>query len=245
MIKNITPEELPSFLENQFFNYMLFSSFGLILFFILIRPLINRANIPFYVQRRLTVTHEDKKYPINDLKFDTLPAIIYQSYYNESKLNGKLVRGINNNLANSEEFDNYFFNANDSRDYIESEFFDLLDIYDDLSIYEKNNLFIYCILYKKGGVYFDINLKLTKPLTQILGDVRSSIIFTKKSNIFIASSPGNPIFKELIDSYYTDTILKLSDLTLNDSNVKCKLDSNYNVVNSINDEIYFEQLNKI
>jgi len=241
MIKNITQEEL----EMEFIKYMLFSSFGIILFCILIRPLFSNNTIPFFVQRRLSVTHEGKKHPIKDLSFDKLPAIIYQSYNNETHINTKLLHGINHNLLNTEEFNNYFFDAKDSRDFIESEYPDLLNIYDNLSNYKKNNLFIYCVLYVKGGVYFDINLKISKPLTQIFADLGSMVVFTDKSHKFIMSPPANPIFKELIDSHYTNNIKNLSSVLLNEKSnlIKLTIDSKNNIRNSITNEVYFSQIN--
>jgi hypothetical protein len=80
----------------------------------------------------------------------------------------------------------------------------------------KSDLWRYCVLYKKGGIYMDIKTQLTKPLGEVLGAVPHtdtgralqyerftwfgvlSTFETSVYNGFLASPPNNPVFSECI-----------------------------------------------
>lgn len=72
----------------------------------------------------------------------------------------------------------------------------------------KADLFRYCILYKKGGIYLDIKTELIQPLHTIFTDRTKlySVIQFDRIGIYqgvLASPPGHPIFLELIDYILT------------------------------------------
>jgi len=233
----------------KFNTYMLLFTFGLIFLHILIKPLLNTIYVPFLMERNIKYEKNNQFLRIDNLDFEGIPAILYQYYDNNTKINMKFVSTINENVLNSNEFDIYLINDKDARHFIVT-YFDskLVSIYDSLSFKQKINLWLYCLLYKNGGVYININLKLTKPLIKIISNSKSNLVFTKQgnsiSNKFIVAKPGQPIFKELIDSYYTDTIKTLSSLVFNNypDNIQYIVDEKYNIRNIKTNEIYFEPI---
>jgi mannosyltransferase OCH1-like enzyme len=236
-------------LDSDFTRCMIFVTIGLIITFLVIIPYFEQINLPFKTSRKLTYTHENQEIPVKNLSFDKLPAVIYQSYNNNTVVNSKLINNLNNTILNNEEFDIYIFNENESRKFIETNYDSkLAKIYDKLSITQKNNLWIYCLLYTKGGIYMDINLESIEPLLNVLSITSKNLLFTiednKISNKFISSPPELPMFKELIDSYYTNNIqtLNYSVLTYHSDNIKFHIDNNtIKLINS--DEIIFRILN--
>lgn len=59
------------------------------------------------------------------------------------------------------------------------------------------------VLHRFGGVYLDIDAHQIWPLSRVLGETREELYITTRrgelSNYFIASAPGNPHLKTLID----------------------------------------------
>jgi mannosyltransferase OCH1-like enzyme len=236
--------------ETKFTTYMLLFTFGIIILHILISPFFHKITVPFFIERTIRVQKENQLLPIKNLKFNGLPAIYYQYYDNNTNVNLNFVNTINNNLLKSLEFEIYLFNDKDARHFIISNFDDkLLNIYDKLTNKQKINLWIYCLLYSNGGIYININLKLKKSLINIINDnIKLDILFTKQgshvSNKFIVAKPNHPIFKELIDSYYTDDIKTLSSIVFDNynDNIKFTVDKKYNIRNIETDEILFEPI---
>jgi len=71
----------------------------------------------------------------------------------------------------------------------------------------RADLFRLCWLYKKGGVYVDIDTQLLKPLNQIIKDKKLIIPITdvdgsrkRLLNCFMVSKKGNPLILECIKS---------------------------------------------
>jgi mannosyltransferase OCH1-like enzyme len=82
----------------------------------------------------------------------------------------------------------------------------------------KSDLWRYCILYKRGGIYLDIKLQSVKPLVPIIE--ANPTIFVRDwpgscteelgiYNAFMVSPPNNPIFKYCIDDIVKSCKLKL------------------------------------
>jgi hypothetical protein len=112
-------------------------------------------------------------------------------------------------MAMTPEFDNYFFTDQDCIDFIDSNYepnvgraFRALKP----GAY-KSDLWRYCILYKRGGIYIDIKLELHLPLKDILEKYPKLFIIdmakcddtTALWNGVMSSPPGNPMFKACID----------------------------------------------
>jgi len=221
---------------------MLFVTFVIIIIYTVSKLLLTKNKIPFHIERAFTVVGEDNKdIPVKNLSFNGIPAIVYGSYDSNSKITNKLISNINNTVSNNEEFEYYYINQDDARLYISENFEPkLLTVYDSLSLIDKNNLWKYCILYKNGGIYMDINLGLKDKLINLISPMLKSlpennnVIFTKNNNSIahklIIAPPGLPIFKELIDSFINNNIVTLNNLIKKynyEDNIKFYIDDNY------------------
>jgi mannosyltransferase OCH1-like enzyme len=236
-------------MEEKFTAYMLLFTFGILLIYTFIIPLFSSIDVPFLVERNFKYKYDDKLLRINKLDFNGVPAIFYQYYDNNTKVNSLFVNTINENILNSDEFDIYLFNDKDSRHFILTNFDEeLVNIFDKLSNKQKISLWLYCILYTNGGIYININMKMTKPLLDILSLNKSNLIFTKQSNYisnkFICAKPGEQIFKDLIESYYTGSIKSLSSIVNKNytDHIKFVVDKEYNIRNIETNEICFEAI---
>jgi len=208
-------------MEEDFIHCMLFVTFTIILVVIIVKTFTKSNKLPFNVKRSLKIDL-DKDEPIDDLSFNGIPAIIYQTY-NNTNVSREIVNIFGENVQNNPEYEFYLLNEADSRLFIKSNFEQkLLNAYDSLDEYDKNNLLIYCIMYRNGGVYMDMNLILPNSLINIITPIfatletKNNVIFTKNNNLisnklFIAP-PNLPIFKELIDSYMNNQKLNISNL---------------------------------
>ena len=107
------------------------------------------------------------------------------------------------------EFQYYFYSDEDCLAYIEKEFdADVVNAFKTLKPGAfKADLWRYCILYKKGGVYVDSKYHSIIPLVPILKE--NAVIYVKDQmpgsiepeaiyNGFIASPPGNPVMLSCI-----------------------------------------------
>ena len=233
----------------KFAMYMFVFTLGLITLHIIISPFLTTITVPFLMERNIRYEKDNELIPIKKLDFDGLPAILYQYYDNKTKINLNFVNTINKNVLNSSEFDIYLFNNNDARHFIQINFDnELLKIYDTIGHKHKINLWLYCLLYTNGGIYVNINLKLTKPLLKIIEEAQSKRIFTQQgnaiSNKFIVAKPGDPMFKELIDSFYNGSIKSLSSVVFKHypNDIKFIVDENYNIRNINTNEVCFEAI---
>lgn len=239
-------------MEKDFIKYMFCGTFVIIILFA-ISKLFTTNKLPFHIERTFKVDVDNKKVAVDHLTFNKIPATIYQLYNNNTKITYKLIDTINNNISNSNEFEYYFINDDDARLFIEQQYEPkLLNIYDNLNIIDKNNLFKYCLLYKNGGIYMDINLELKEKILNIISPIfklsptKNTIIFTKDttyiSNKLIITEPGLPIFKELIDSYINNNIVTLTNLIDTygyNNNIYLYVDDDNYIKNINNDKICF------
>lgn len=210
-------------MEEDFIHCMLFVTFVVIVLYIIIKPFMSSTKLPFHIKRKFKANIENSDAVLDNMSFNGIPAIIYQSYTNNTNISSDIANIINENVSNNNEFEYYIFNNDDSRLFIESNFEeDILDAYDNLDLVSKNNLWKYCILYKNGGVYLDINISikhnLITTITPALSElpINNNIILTKNKNLIsnklIIAPPNLPIFKELIDSYLSNHVDTLSSL---------------------------------
>ena len=89
-----------------------------------------------------------------------IPLDIYQTWHTKS-LPDKMKENVNNLKNKNPEFTYHLYDDNDCREFIKKNFDkDVLNAFDSLipGAY-KADLWRYCILYKKGGVYLDIKFK--------------------------------------------------------------------------------------
>ena len=230
-------------MEEDFIHCMLFVTVLIIGIYIIIKPFIIKNNLPFNIKRTNIVKIDNIDVILDNISFNGVPAVVYQLYNKKTNITSDLINIINNNVSDNNEFEYYFLNEADAQLFMETNFEQkLLNIYNSLSVKNKNNLLKYCILYKNGGIYMDVNLSLNIHLSKIM--LNNNIVFTKNKNIisnkFIIAPPNLHIFKEIIDSYLDNNPVTLSSLinkyNYND-NVKLYIDNNH-IKNIDNNKIY-------
>jgi mannosyltransferase OCH1-like enzyme len=225
-------------MEQDFIKCMLFITFIIVILYIIIISFLSTNKLPFHIPRSLLINVDNKDVVPENLSFNNIPATVYQLYNNSTNVTNDVINTLNSNVSNNDEFEYYLLNSNDGRLFIKQHYeTNLLSTYDSLSVIDKNNLLKYCILYKNGGVYMDFNLELKEKLIDIITPLlpsllkNNNVIFTKNNNLisnkFIISQPGLPIFRELIDSYLNNNIVKLTSLINKynyDNNIKLYVD---------------------
>jgi mannosyltransferase OCH1-like enzyme len=134
-----------------------------------------------------------------------IPLNIFMTYSNPPPPEFK--KNMEEIAKNNPEFQVYFFDNDLRREFIERNFdIDVLKSHDKLipGAY-KADLFRYCILYKYGGIYMDIKMKLFNDYKLIkLTDKEYFVRDIEESgggvaNAVIVSNSGNPILKKAID----------------------------------------------
>ena len=159
-----------------------------------------------------------------------VPLIIYRTWLSNS-VPVRMKESLTRSRVLTPEFDNHLFTDDDCSNFIRDNFEpNVLSAYKCLKpgAY-KADLWRYCIIYKKGGVYTDIKLEMKIPLYEVLEKhpviyVQDTLSFprarvpgvsnflyglspppnvlttsTPLYNGFLASPPGNPVFKACID----------------------------------------------
>ena len=140
---------------------------------------------------------------------DTIPLDIYQTWFTKDLPPG-MINSINQLKKDNPEFTFYLFDDDDCKNFIKENFgIEVHDAYDNLipGAY-RADLWRYCILYKKGGIYIDIkfhtnnfNLKQLTDNDYFVKD-RDGYWEINKIGIyngFIISKPKNPIFLNCIN----------------------------------------------
>jgi hypothetical protein len=135
------------------------------------------------------------------------------------------------------EFDYYLYSDDASRRFIEMNYDkEVVAAFNALKpgAY-KSDLWRYCILYKRGGVYMDIKYYSTVPLITIIKE--NPVIFTRDRehychnmkpdtgvyNAFMVSPPNNKVFKHCIDEIVESCKLKLYRSNSLDITCPCQL----------------------
>jgi mannosyltransferase OCH1-like enzyme len=144
---------------------------------------------------------------------NNVPLNIYQSWHSH-KIPVNMSHTIKKLLNMNPEFNYYLYSDDDCRNFISEYFND--DVVNAFNILKpgayKSDLWRYCILYIKGGVYLDIKFYSTIPIISLIE--KDSTIFVKDRhfgidlltcnesvyNAFMVSPPNNIIFKHCIDT---------------------------------------------
>ena len=169
-------------------------------------------------------THKTVKieHPIKKTKKDApkevsgVPLVIYRTWHTSDIPKG-MFDTISENAKITPEFDNYLYTTSDCLKFIQANFKDEPNI---AKAYEclkpesyRSDLWRFCIIYKKGGIYMDAKFKIHTPLIDILKDNpdiyvwhwkdgRPIVGFEDYNEIapgIMASPPGNPVLKACID----------------------------------------------
>lgn len=138
-----------------------------------------------------------------------IPLVIYQSWgshFLPRTMHGVVMK----NLEQNPEFDYYLYSDEECRAFIQSHYSsEVVKAFDTLrpGAY-KSDLWRYCVLYAKGGVYFDIKLESQTPIVDLLQIqqtmlTKDHVSITKNYdclwNGLMISAPGNEIFKYCIE----------------------------------------------
>jgi len=178
-------------------------------------------DIPFYIER----TKQEAPGAIAGV-----PLVIYQSWHKNS-VPAKMKETIYKLIKMNPEFDYYLYSDQQSSKYIQENF--EKDVVDAFNLLKpgayKSDLWRYCILYKKGGVYLDIKYCTLKPLVHVIQDNPITYVYDRKFacshlkdprgfyNGFMISPPNNSIFKLCIDDIVNSCKMRLykkSDLDI-------------------------------
>ena len=140
-----------------------------------------------------------------------VPLVIYQSWHSHLVPKG-MKENILSTVEANPEFDYYLYSDSESRAFIQANYGpEVVSAFDSLrpGAY-KSDLWRYCILYKLGGLYFDIKMVPLVPLKTILRD--NSTVFVKDLELIkgkimrdcvwnglMISPPKNKVFKHCID----------------------------------------------
>jgi mannosyltransferase OCH1-like enzyme len=141
--------------------------------------LINREQFFDELQENLGVVQKDyEKMKENAV----IPLNIYQTWHTKN-LPTKMQENVNCLKRQNPEFKYYLYDDYDCREFIKKNFDkDVLNAFDTLipGAY-KADLWRYCILYKNGGIYLDINFKCEDSPPFIFSDTWESAASTCKS----------------------------------------------------------------
>jgi len=181
------------------------------------KPLIE---VPFYTKRRI----RDAPTIISNV-----PAVIYTSWHSNMVPPG-MKDNIDKVLSMNSDFDYYLYSDEASLGYIQQNYStDVADAFNTLKpgAY-KSDLWRYCILYKDGGVYFDIKYSTLVPLRDIIAkkpelfvkDYEQAMVKCSRTNDvdtgarcfyngFIISPPNNRLFKFCIDEIVESCKMRL------------------------------------
>lgn len=163
---------------------------------------IETVEIPKFIERK------DKNAP---KEVSGVPLVVYRSWITNN-IPKRMYDTVMKTIEKTPEFDNYFYSDAECLDFIEKNFEpNVLKAFRSMKpgAYQSD-LWRYCILYKNGGVYINIPAILQKPLFKILGEYPKLFIVDHPStnmctdtpgvwNGFMASPPGNPVFRDCID----------------------------------------------
>ncbi len=168
-----------------------------------IDPTKRTVEVPPFIPRQRT----DAPKEINGV-----PLVVYRSWIGTTIPN-RMWGAVQETMKMTPEFDNYFFTDADCLKFIEENYdADVAKAFRCLKPGAfQSDLWRCCVLYKLGGVYFDIKLEMKIPLATLLEE--HPVIFvqdwpqephcsTKVPGLWngiMISPPGNPIFKACID----------------------------------------------
>ena len=144
-------------------------------------------------------------------KLENIPLILHKTA--ENYLNSTTTKLFDFFSMNNPSVRIEYYTASMRRIFIQIHFDNhVLNAYDQLnSVYYKIELFKYCLLYIKGGIYGDLEQQYLAPLNKII-DLTKDLCLTAKSekdsNIiglsFIAAKPKLQLFLDIINTCVTN-----------------------------------------
>lgn len=158
--------------------------------------------IVFYSFLKCSFIRENFK--LNSVNTSTLiiPSNIYLTYRNRECIPSKVFKNFNNFAP---KYNVIFYDDNQCLEFLKNNYSsDVVNAYLRLKIKaHKADLFRYCILYKRGGIYFDIKTELLQPIDSFINNnYFYTCICNSKKCIYqgiLATTKENPVLKSLID----------------------------------------------
>ncbi|WP_416137032.1 glycosyltransferase family 32 protein [Halomonas sp. HK25] len=150
-----------------------------------------------------------------------IPRIIWQTNFTDKVTLPVYLNYLFNRLM-APRFDYRFMITEARREFIAEHYPEVLPHYERLQIgAAQADLWRLLVLHRFGGVYLDIDAHQIWPLGSVIGKEREELYVTTRrgelSNYFIASAPGNPHIKALIDQIINnitgDTVTGVFDTT--------------------------------
>lgn len=151
---------------------------------------------------------------------EIIPKKIFKTGIDDySEINEELKSIFNKTIIDNPGFEIEYYSDKGSRDFIKNNFNNrVLDTYDKLipGAY-KADLFRYCILYKRGGIYSDLSQSFLLPLENFIDVKNDNLVLVKDRNLtnligdeigksvegiqisFMASRPNNKIYLNAIN----------------------------------------------
>ena len=158
----------------------------------------------------------------NKLKDDNIQSVCYTTWHTKN-LPPLMEKNFNAIQEKNPEITFHLYDEKDSRDFIKNNYDgDILDAYDRLSPSSyKSDLWRYCILYKKGGIYLDIKYNTINNFKLIELCNKEHFVYDHANNsdkksfwnknefglytAFIVSQPGNKILRQCIHKITENT----------------------------------------
>ncbi|MHA3043831.1 glycosyltransferase family 32 protein [Riemerella anatipestifer] len=140
-----------------------------------------------------------------------IPKQIFQTFKTD-KLPWLTRWHIKRMLRRNPEYSYYFYDDEKIEDFFKNEFPEYYKAYKSLTIgAAKADFFRYAILYKKGGIYLDIDCKLVSKFDKFILDTDEAIISRERVKIFYTQwalifSAGHPFLKRTLEICYDNII---------------------------------------
>lgn len=144
-------------------------------------------------------------YPIKSYYNNIIPLNIYQTWFSKN-LPEKMKNTIEKIKLNNPAFKHHLFDDNDCREFIKNNFnSEILNAFDSLipGAY-KADLWRYCILFKKGGIYLDVKYKPVKGFKLINLTEKEHLALDRDNigiyNAIMVCLPNNPYLWKAIQA---------------------------------------------
>ena len=165
-----------------------------------------------YVITSYTSTYLNYRYiPDKTQNKTEIPYVVYKTGpFKKEELPVEIVQAFENIIKNNPKYRIEYFDDTESRNFIKKHFSeDILKAFDKIvpGAY-KADLFRYCVLYQKGGIYSDLSQQFKVPFSEIIDHKYDRLVLVKDRFVicntgiqinFMAAVPKLKIFKEAID----------------------------------------------
>jgi len=142
-----------------------------------------------------------------------IPKIIYKTGpFKEENIPESIKKIFNNTLQNQPEYKIEYYDDDRCREFLNENFPpEILESYDNIipGAY-KADLFRYCLLYKKGGIYTDLPLNFGVPISSLIDHEKNDLVLVNDMAhptipdpgiqiSFMAAIPNHPVYKKAIE----------------------------------------------